>query len=146
MYCYSWVLCTAYMDMPTAFTIMYSCINFLRCDLYFYTGCPPPPPNKKRRKERNAQFVTLTFENLAYLISSDKTLSWYQDCMIWFGSIDSTTNSWNSVILRVLLCLRELFTAGIWPSISSLFVLFARINGRPGNNVLFLLSRYLLNI
>ena len=32
--------------------------------------------------------------------------------MIWFGNIDSTSISWNSH-LRILLNLRELFTAGI---------------------------------
>ena len=33
--------------------------------------------------------------------------------MIWFGSIDSTTISWNTVIYEFFLNLRELFTAGI---------------------------------
>ena len=33
--------------------------------------------------------------------------------MIWFGSIDSTTISWNTVIYEFCKTLRELFTAGI---------------------------------
>ena len=53
--------------------------------------------------------------------------------MIWFGSIDSTTIFLKHSHLRTLLNLRELFTAGmaVHTCISSLFVLFARINGRP---------------
>ena len=50
------------------------------------------------------------------LISSDNTFfwkEWYQDHMIWFGSIDSTTISWNTVIYNFFLNLRELFMVGI---------------------------------
>ena len=48
--------------------------------------------------------------------------------MIWFSSIDPTTHSWNSH-LWIFLNLCKLFMAGIAVHISSLFVLFAWING-----------------
>ena len=49
-------------------------------------------------------------------------------------SIDSTAISWNTVIYEVC-SISTSYLRRVWQSISSLFVLFARINGLPGNNV-----------
>ena len=54
------------------------------------------------KKAERSIFVTLILKNIAYFDSSDKTLSsekeWYQVHLIWVGSIDSKTISWNTVI------------------------------------------------
>ena len=54
--------------------------------------------------------------------------------MIWFGSTDFYNHFLKHSHLRIVLNLRELFTAGIAVHKFSL-VLFARFNRHPGNNV-----------
>ena len=57
--------------------------------------------------------------------------------MIWFGSIDSTTISWNTVIYEFCqICASYLHVRRVLTvHVSSLFILFAPINGLLGNNV-----------
>ena len=58
-------------------------------------------PGVPKKAERSI-FVILIFENIAYFDFIRYSIvfwkEWYQDHLIWFGSIDSTTISWNTVI------------------------------------------------
>ena len=62
--------------------------------LYQFTGCP--------KKAERSIFVTLVFGNIAYFnFIRYNIVFWkklYQDDVIWFGNIDSTTISWNTII------------------------------------------------
>ena len=77
------------------------CSFYLYCgklDVYYlnidYTGCPP--------KSGRSIFITLVFENIAYFDFIRYNIvfwkEWYQDHLIWLGSIDPTTISWNTFI------------------------------------------------
>ena len=65
-----------------------------------YSGCP--------KKTERSIFVTLIFENIAYFDFIRWNIvfwkEWYQDYLIWFGSIDSTTISWTSIYNFCFIC------------------------------------------
>ena len=66
----------------------------LHISIYTLLGVP--------QKVERMVFITFKFQNIAYFDFIRKNIvfwkEWYQDRMIWFGSIDSTIIFWNTVI------------------------------------------------